>query len=686
MPNPFRARARHAARVVSIVGIFVAAGALAATPDLLGIGFPENRPNDDGTPAAVGYGACGNSGDDTLNGGGGNPFVVQLINFLLGVLPGSTATKFCGVEKYDITTGVAVAPPPPDKLSSAGWSPMIGGQGRTMADATLCMMKDFLALPNARVDHWTQDSDPIIRARTEQIVGLQSFDPNTKTASLYHIIRACAPVIGCIDVARQTITAHEIVNAPAWPDGLRAGDYPIIGEYAIQTASDWSSTTFHATLPSVDVDLPYGHVSAKPELNFNTKLIAADFVGPIARIASGRWDELNYPTPSSRVAIESPLGAGTSTPPIADTYGFNADVVDVETHMPDFGSQPCAQPGCLFPVKNEPPTAVPLGWSSQLGFGARNGDQGVATEVWHGSADLKNPSERPEINLTIPRAPREIGPVAHFMSQAPITYTADLTDLVKPVIGPAAAILKSLTVTVQVNPVVQADYAAQLGLIVRDAQYDQCARNSVEVPLFLPCNLSETAMPMQARASALAEVNGFVQVDIELKWPIPSPGSIHLDFPGYPVSHGSSGSDEIIYRTVRLTDGRPDNTVHTDYRVDAAGQQSAPLEPWISDCMKPPQSVPPPPAPHRDPPINSVSLPLLPCNLCLAAADNAGHGFNYTWMKTSTTYSTASSWTCTPANSGCYDMCTWDPAKHQMTAAVVSAIDLFHDRCMRAPG
>lgn len=171
-------------------------------------------------PDALGKGAAIGAPSATLAGAPGchtsSAFktVMDVVSFVVSAFGGNVSySSHCGLEKRDIATGVTLGPPPAKTEPHPRWGYM-GGQGALMADAAVCLIKDIGNHPGGRIDLHTPTTSGIVHASTEQIVGLESFDPVARKAVFYHVVRACAPMLGCMDATRQTITAQVRSSAP----------------------------------------------------------------------------------------------------------------------------------------------------------------------------------------------------------------------------------------------------------------------------------------------------------------------------------------------------------------------------------------------------------------------------------------------------------------------------------------
>lgn len=629
--------------------------ASAKEPDALGKGRAIGHPN----PAHL----------PSCSGGGALDSVLKVVSFIVSEFGGHISHHaYCGNEKREIATGVTVSAPAASKEPHPRWGYM-GGQGAVMADSAICLMKDIGNAPGHRIVNHTPTTSGLVPSSTEQIVGLESFDPVAKRAVLYHVVRACAPMIGCMDAARQTITAQVRKNVPAWPAKMSAGDFPIHGTYAVEMDSQWSASDFNITLPQITIPTPYGSIAAQPKVTWGAGLMAI---------------ETPFATRDARILVSSPRGRGTSTAVIQDTYGLSGTpfILQAATNMYKPPPQGFGKPG-------GDEVADVQGWSSQIGFGTRNGAAG--TSIWNPGTNKKNPPQRPDLNLDVPRDRVELGPSGRFTAQVPITYSPP-----NPVMLLPAAIRSyvDISLKITVNPQMAADFASQVGIIARDVDYTNCFGTEFGEP----CNLSEVLMPMRAKATGRARIDGKVDLHIVIHLPFVDPIDVHpgfhINLPGGDAAKpGGTYSDSNPYahvaRATRLTFDRPDNGRHGDTLVSPAGTLSSDLNSWRKVCLETPAHTSSPPPPSHQPDNKTYMPDLLPCNICATDASlnkyNNGQPVPRIYDVKTHSYATAKEWVCQwRRNAGCYDLCTWNHKSGQFIAAVRSAVDIVGQRCHEA--
>lgn len=649
------------------IGMKAAAPVATANPVRLGPAMHVLSNQKAQEPDALGKGqAIGMPGNDAAHmsactGGGALDTVLGVVSFIINQFGGNISHHaYCGNEKREIAAGVTLSAPPAKSEPNPRWG-YIGGQGALMADSAICLIKDIGNAPGGRIDNKTPTTSGAVPVSAEQIVGLESFDPVAKKAVFYHIVRACAPMIGCMDATRQTVTAQVRNNIPAWPANMRAGDFPVLGAYAVEMDSQWSASDFNITLPQITIPTPYGILKAQPKVTWAARLMTA---------------ETPFPTHDGSIALSAPGGRGLSTAVIQDTYGLSGMpfILQAATNMYKPPAEGFGKPG-----GNE--VTDVQGWSSQIGFGARNGAFGTA--IWNPGANPKNPPLRPDLNLDSPRSSRELGPSANFTAQVPITYSPpNPLELLPAAIRSQA----SMSLTITVDPQLAADYASQVGLLARDADYTNCQG----IEFGEPCNLSEVLMPMRVKATGRAQISGGVKLHISFSIPLVPDVDIdqpfHIDLPGgsasIPGSYSQNDPYAHVARATRLTFERPDKKHYTDALIGPSGAHSNNLADWRQVCLAQPAKTTAPPPPSRQPD-NATYMPdLLPCNVCVADSHQSAYK-PFTIFTVTRAYGANKSWVCEwKGNQGCYDLCTWNKNTGKFVAAVQSAADIVGHRCV----
>lgn len=592
------------------------------------------------------------------------PEPVQEVLNLLSTIAGAFGASIdppdyrCGAYAREIGTGVTLGTPPASSVQPR-WG-LLGGRGDLMADAMLCLLKDIGDRPGGRIENYAPVPVGIGKVEMRQIVGLSNFDPAAKRAELYQVTRICAPLLGCIDAGRQNIVATVRQSAPAWPGGMRAGDYPIRDSFALEVDADWSATRFGATLPPITIVTPYGQVSAKPGFTYSASLLPIDA-------------PFSYPK-GARVEFHHPESAGVLTPSVDDTYGRSGVpfIISVSTNLPQ-PSQPSSAP-------------PPRGWSSQLAFGGRDG--AYDAEVWSGGGGT--PPFRPDFDFGTARSGLESRPAANFVAEAPIRFEPPNPVSLLP--SAVQQIVSAVELWVEVNPRFGADYAAQFGLLSREAAVHLGCNTGKEFPA--PCGIAESAVALQANAQGRIDIVGTVHLKISfISLGFFTPGSIDVTksftipienfnrvwaparISGVQQAHVSSRVGWALDAATR-----PGESIWQGMK-GLSGGASSNLRQWTQACLaSPPKNPAPPPPPAFEPgKADDLTPKLLPCNICVAdSRHNAYDPFKIFEVSSRKPGLPASvcQW---EKNAGCYDMCSWNGSS--WVRVEQAAVDVVGKEC-----
>jgi hypothetical protein len=598
----------------------------------------------------------------------------------------------CGNYKREIAAGVTVENAPTN-LQYPKWD-YLGGHGDVMADAAICLMKDIGAKPGGYVEYVTPATvGPISAASIQQRVGLKDFSGEEKRAELYNQIRICAPIMGCLDAQRQDIVAIVRSSVPAWPGGMRgAGDYPIKDSYSLEVSTQWADSNFSAKLPEITVATPYGDATFQPGFTYSSSLYPIDTPFSKHHAASLYLDHPNALQPYT--ARMQDLNGRSGTP----------FIINMVSHLPViYSEKPDDWPeGMIFRPEVVGP-ARPEGWSSQLAFGSRNGSD--SAKVWAPAANVAWPV-RPDIDLDAPRSMLERAPTAKFVAESPIILSPPGNKLMEML--PAGVPINDMSLTVTVNPIFTADYAAQVGIEEREGAIKDCLLSG---ELTAPCGLAEALLYTQTRAEASAKIDttvhlwidfdipvlvGMVDPDINKTW---GPKSVPLFEPdvNYKPAKPSGNANPYgsIARASVISD-KPKAEI-ASYIRGLSGLTSSDINGWRNTCLTtPPKSTSKAPDPAYTPGNpDDLMTTLLPCNICIAdnVADYRQARYQPFYFPdpqiTNRTYPASQNWSCLwLENIGCFDLCSWTKVaddKTEFTAAVHSAVEVVGDRCKTPP-
>lgn len=572
------------------------------------------------------------------------PPAVQSGLALLGkVLSGLGATaptldSRCGNYTREIASGVTLGAPFGGSQPPA-WG-FLGGRGELMADSLLCLLKDIGDRPGGRIENRAAVPVGIGKVELRQIVGLSKFDPVAKRAELFQVTKICAPLLGCLDAGRQNIVATVRASKPAWPAGMKAGDYGIANSYSLEVVTDWSATKVGASLPPITIITPYGQVSAKPVFTYATSLLPIDTPFTFKK--------------GSSVEFDFPQAHQLSTPLVQDTYGRSGVpfIVNVSSHLPS------------PPPGGTPP---PSGWSSQLGLGGRDG--AFNAQIWSPPAASLAPL-RPDFDFGRARSSLERLPAAAFTAKAPVRFEPPNAKSLLP--GPVQSIVSSIDLWVEVTPSFLSDYAAQFALMSREGRLQNGCRAT---EFGRTCGLAESAVGLQATANAQIQITGTVHIgihfisapfmpddiNVEKKFtvPLPSPGRewdpSHIG--NVKQAHQSSDVGWAMHATERVGGAPLWQGVKT-----LSGSTFGDVAQFTNACLaSPPKNPAQIPEPSHEPDDGKGLVPeLLPCNVCVADLRQSQYQpfliFEVKNRKPGLPASVCE-W---QENAGCYDLCSWN--------------------------
>jgi hypothetical protein len=559
---------------------------------------------------------------------------------------GASAPTFdrrCGTYTREIATGVTLGAP----LGASGsptWS-FLGGRGDLMADSLLCLLKDIGDRPEGRIENSAAVPVGIGKVELHQIVGLSKFDPAAKRAELFQITKICAPLLGCIDAGRQDIIASARASLPAWPSGMKAGDYGIANSYALEVATAWSATKVGASLPPITIVTPYGQVTARPGFDYMANLLPIDTPFTYRR--------------GSQVQFDFPGALGVANQTVQDTYGRAGVpfVLNVES-LP--------APQTLSPTDTTPRAG---GWSSQLGLGGRDG--AAAVKIWSPPASSILPF-RPDFDFGTARSQLEGLPAARFVAKAPVRFEPPNPKALLP--SPVQSILSSVELWVEVTPMFIADYAAQFGLFSREGKLPNgCLPRQGEFGH--TCGVAESAIAMQANADAKVQITGNAHIRISFKdfgpftppevnvtkpFTIPLPSPDRAWDPAHITDLKNAHQSARVGWAIHAAD-TPGATLWQGAK-GLSGATAGDLRQWTQMCLAtPPKHPGPAPPPSHDPGnANDLVPALLPCNICVADARQTKYDPFKVFEVATRKPGLAPSVCEWQENTGCYDLCSWN--------------------------
>lgn len=584
----------------------------------------------------------------------------------------------CGSYERELAAGVTLGAPAPPPGESPDWH-RLGGSGDLMADAMLCLMKDIGEAQGGKIVRYAPVSIGNTGLAIEQTIGLSKFDATAKRADLYQQVRVCAPIIGCFDTQRQTIVAQVRQSEPAWPGGMKAGDYPVANSYSLDISATWADTNFGATLPPITVVTPYGSATLQPEFSFFSSLYPVDtpfdFKG------------------SSKIYLNHPKSLAPDHPIVQDTYGRSG--IPFILHVITNHKPPAYCSNLPLGSLCDDPFPPPSGWSSQIAFGARNGVGSVTP--WNPGAGAKWP-ERPDLDTDSPRSKLEKGPTANFTASSPVTIKPPMQDLLDMVPSAAKGLIGDIGLEIVITPQFIADYATQFAFMEREGSLSNCV---LAKEFGVPCGLAEAVMYAQARAEGRMDLSTNLHFWIDFNFELPFGPDPDISFSdGFTIPIGgpnkkwdpplpSSGADPYTSTAraslIAVKPGEP----YAQVVKGLSGLSHGDIHKWTQQCLKtPPKSTSQLPDPTHQPGSPDDLKPgLLPCNICVAdTKQNKYAPFVFPEVKAKI-YS--QKWTCKwEGQLGCYDLCTWKKTaddKAEFIAAVRSAVEVVGQRCATDP-
>jgi hypothetical protein len=572
---------------------------------------------------------------------------LKLLGTVLNGLGASAPTldRRCGTYTREIASGVTLGAPFGATSQPPTWS-YLGGRGDLMADSLLCLLKDIGDRPDGRIENRAAVPVGIGKVELRQIVGLSKFDPAAKRAELFQVTKICAPLLGCLDAGRQNIVATVRASTPAWPSGMRAGDYGIANSYGVEIVTDWSAVKAGASLPPITVITPYGQVSAKPQFSYATNLLPVD-------------SPYSYKK-GSQVQFHFPDALSVANETVQDTYGRSGVpfVLNVESHLP-------APPPSLSPQT----PGRPAGWSSQLGLGGRDGSPNA--QIWNPSAGSVLPF-RPDLDFGKARSELERLPAASFVAKAPVRFEPPNPKSLLP--ASVQSILSGVELWVEVTPAFLADYAAQFEIFSREARLTYgCLPRQGEFGR--TCGVAEAALALQATASAHIQITGTVHLKLSFigvgpfsppdinvtksfTVPLPSPDRAwdpdHIE--NVQEAHQSSRGAWAIHAADKVG-----GTLWQGVK-GLSGATSGNIPQWTNACLATPPKHPAPiPAPSHEPGTGDDLMPeLLPCNICVADIRQTQYNPFLVFEVKNRKPGLPASVCEWQENAGCYDLCSWN--------------------------
>ena len=550
----------------------------------------------------------------------------------------------CGVGSQEIFTGLNVEIATPAKYTN--WTGF-GAMGELYQLGALCALRDLKTTP---LHSKAEASIAIGKVKIDQNVQFSSWDPITKTVEAYQVAKTCAPVIGCIDFITSKITFRPRVT-DLKGSGKKVGEYDDYSSHSIDVEADAVAQGLKVTLPALDVNTPYGQVSAKPEFGFGRAM------GFVLSAFDGNTFTL----------MDNSMGKGKT----ADLYG----------------RVPGVAASAVYPTKMTFSDRMidnsHIGWLSPLAFGSR--DASPKTSVWV-AGPTPGPAGpfpvRPDEDLTVARSKAEKVPNVYLGANVKVTY--DPIGMLPDWILSSGFIQP--TFQIFAKPTIDVGFTSQLNILSAEhSKWDAAIPGD-----YRPHHLNQAkSFKVQAGTSAAARFALDAGVDLTLKLHIPLP---------WPFDDIDKNLIDIHPRTTLLEandKGYDQSAAKIDMRSEGAKvvatkeyfqtylTSSGPKKglPYIAACLKAPaESAPLPSDPTYEPgnPEDLLEDILYPCNICVGMNDEVYKDpfGTHTIKGFLTTYFPSDinerpdgvKWTCDQVYEvGCYDMCKWDQASGKLS-------------------
>jgi hypothetical protein len=574
--------------------------------------------------------------------------ICKLFSEFAGADACTVTDNICVSGSQELFTGANIELASPTNIKN--WTGF-GGGGAGYQAANLCLLRD---LKDGPLTSEAAASTALGDIRTQQTVQFESFDRDKLEWVGWQRAKACAPVVGCLDIITQRIRAKAVATPYGPGSGKFAGEYAILSSHSMEIEADGLAQSLKTTIPAIQVSTPYGVVSAKPEFGMGR---AIGFVG-------APWNSGN---------IKSLLSGPWGNAKMVDLYGRNPGTMMTQTYpmYAVFGN------GL---IDNRV-----IGYISQLGFGSR--DVNPKTTFWNPPAGVEFPV-RPDTDLEQARSSIEKTPNAYLGANVKVQYSP--VDLIPEEIRNNGFI--TIALDVWAKPLVDTGFSTQL-----DIQHFEIADGRKMLtptgPIdYRPGSMDEWkgvniagASSVAARVALEAGVDLTVHLNVPLPWPL---DDIDVDLINiHPVAtplestvSAYNPSSKTAYAFTQSKASAMTGEWFQQYHKFSGAVPSGKAE--VLSCLSAPNvSQAPPPAPTYTPgnPKDLTKLLQYPCNICVGmneykykdekGVEHVVPGFIKTFFPADESSMPASDrWSCNlVAEAGCYDMCTYDPNTKALT-------------------
>lgn len=295
----------------------------------------------------------------------------------------------CETVSQEMFTGAVIETASPKNMK--GWNGF-GGLGMQYAQAAVCLMRDLSDMKGQKISFDAVASVNGLGAfKSSAEMGFLSFDKSTGVFSGYNRLKACGPIIGCVEAYTQKFKLTPVISKVAGA-GKKAGEYEIRQAYGIEFMAEELRQKFQVDFPQISVATPVGPVSIIPKLEIgrSTSFITAPF--------------------GQNVTSSHPDGGldGIMANQTWDIYGRNPGVVATAGSLFDF--VPEGKPNWRY---------SPRGWLSQIALGGR--DASIDGKPWEAASGNPFPA-RPDYNMKQARSDKEKSPNASLLAETRVEY------------------------------------------------------------------------------------------------------------------------------------------------------------------------------------------------------------------------------------------------------------------------
>lgn len=276
-----------------------------------------------------------------------------------------------------------------DKNKTKIWTGF-GGLGLHYNAAPICLMKQIKELPNGKLQ--TEIKGDILPASTQTEIGIISFDPKKPYLQAYHRMKACGPIVGCLDIFTQKFTlTPDYFDTLTLGKSYKAGGYDITGAFSTKIWAEGLVQGFVTKMSSISVPTPIGPIDVTPELRMGRAI--GSIISPFDGNKKSSSPSSFFPIDQNKTFDVYGKINGTN---ITSTYG------PVDTAPDDYAYK--------FSQK---------AWMSVLAIGGR--DPLLTNEVWKPAVSKEFPY-RPDLNFSSARSEIEKIPNAYMGASANVTY------------------------------------------------------------------------------------------------------------------------------------------------------------------------------------------------------------------------------------------------------------------------